>query len=259
MWFFAKSTRFGGCFVRCAARASALFSSPARETSRSHPGCIRKSLRTLRIGSEPTCSRTKRIPHRCPWAWVGGSPATLDWKDIKAAADSAPPRDKLLYANFGTASNPAVREPLKAWLDQPAQSWITREPHAASGKQAYLRNLFSHRFVLCPPGNGEDTHRMWEALYCGAIPVVRESSALRGFRELPCVSLPDLRECTEQVLLSISRAPAASRAAVPSLLETTHWAGQFARAAEPLRQGRPVGWRLWFTAWWQEANREKLW
>ena len=28
-----------------------------------------------------------------------------------------------------------------------------------------------HRFALCPPGNGFDTHRVYEALQLGAIPV----------------------------------------------------------------------------------------
>jgi len=130
----------------------------------------------------------------------GGRGATIDWKDIKAAAASAPPREQLLYANFGTVSNPVVRVPLQDWIAQPAQSWITRAPHAASGKSAYLQNLFSHRFVLCPPGNGEDTHRMWEALYCGAIPVVRESPAVREFKDLPVLFVRGFEEMTEDLL-----------------------------------------------------------
>ena len=129
-----------------------------------------------------------------------GCPSTLDWKDIKAAAASAPAREKWLYVNFGTSSNPVVREPLQAWLDESTQSWITREPHAASGKPAYLRNLLSHSFVLCPPGNGEDTHRMWEALYCGAIPVVRESPAMRSFKDLPVLFVRRCEEITDELL-----------------------------------------------------------
>lgn len=93
-----------------------------------------------------------------------------------------------------------MREPLRAWLDQPAQSWITREAHATSGKSGYLRNLLSHSFVLCPPGNGEDTHRMWEALYCGAIPVVRESPAMREFKDLPVLFVRGFEEVTEGLL-----------------------------------------------------------
>jgi hypothetical protein len=31
------------------------------------------------------------------------------------------------------------------------------------------------RFIPCPAGNGLDTHRVWEAFYLGAVPVILES------------------------------------------------------------------------------------
>lgn len=44
----------------------------------------------------------------------------------------------------------------------------------ASGKPyiEYLRELSEHRFCLCIRGNGVDTHRFWESLYLGVIPVI---------------------------------------------------------------------------------------
>lgn len=36
----------------------------------------------------------------------------------------------------------------------------------------YLKELSSHMFSLCIRGNGIDTHRFWESLYLGTIPVV---------------------------------------------------------------------------------------
>lgn len=36
----------------------------------------------------------------------------------------------------------------------------------------YLRELSSHRFSLCIRGNGLDTHRFWESLYLGVIPII---------------------------------------------------------------------------------------
>jgi hypothetical protein len=36
----------------------------------------------------------------------------------------------------------------------------------------YLRELASNRFCLCIRGNGIDTHRLWESLYLGVIPVI---------------------------------------------------------------------------------------
>jgi hypothetical protein len=36
----------------------------------------------------------------------------------------------------------------------------------------YLQELSEHQFCLCVRGNGIDTHRFWEALYLGVIPVI---------------------------------------------------------------------------------------
>jgi len=38
--------------------------------------------------------------------------------------------------------------------------------------EEYLNELASHRFCLCVRGNGIDTHRFWESLYLGVIPVI---------------------------------------------------------------------------------------
>uniref|UniRef100_A0A6C0H793 Exostosin GT47 domain-containing protein n=1 Tax=viral metagenome TaxID=1070528 RepID=A0A6C0H793_9ZZZZ len=40
----------------------------------------------------------------------------------------------------------------------------------------YLRELAQHKFCLCLRGNGLDTHRFWESLYLGVIPVVFNNS-----------------------------------------------------------------------------------
>ncbi len=41
----------------------------------------------------------------------------------------------------------------------------------------YLRELAQHRFCLCVRGNGIDTHRFWECLYLGVIPVVIDNAS----------------------------------------------------------------------------------
>jgi hypothetical protein len=40
----------------------------------------------------------------------------------------------------------------------------------------HLSNVDSHNFVACPRGNGVDTHRVWESLYRGSIPVLLRNS-----------------------------------------------------------------------------------
>jgi DNA-dependent RNA polymerase auxiliary subunit epsilon len=47
----------------------------------------------------------------------------------------------------------------------------------------YLEELSKHYFALCPRGNGVDTHRFWESLYLGVIPVVIKESETDVFYE----------------------------------------------------------------------------
>lgn len=36
----------------------------------------------------------------------------------------------------------------------------------------YLSDIASYKYCICPPGNGVDTHRFWECIYLGVIPIV---------------------------------------------------------------------------------------
>ena len=94
-------------------------------------------------------------------------------------------KTSLLYVNFRPETNPDVRMPL--WNSFGSSDWsrsVTR--HAGNvSREEYVSALASHRFVLCPRGNGIDTHRIWEALYVGTIPIVERHSALAQFSDLP--------------------------------------------------------------------------
>jgi hypothetical protein len=53
-------------------------------------------------------------------------------------------------------------------------------------------------FVVCPEGNGIDTHRLWETLYMGGVPIVSSNSYMNGlYRRLPVVVLDDWRQLNE--------------------------------------------------------------
>ena len=40
--------------------------------------------------------------------------------------------------------------------------------------ELFMSNLVRYAFCVCPRGNGIDTHRLWEALYMGCIPIVKD-------------------------------------------------------------------------------------
>lgn len=107
-----------------------------------------------------------------------------------------------LYINFRKETNRAVRVPLARHFEAKAgEPWITHDkPSPRGDNQGFLEQIMRHRFVLCPPGNGVDTHRMWEALAAGAIPVVQKSPAIEPFASLPVLVVEDLR-CVNLSLL----------------------------------------------------------
>ena len=39
----------------------------------------------------------------------------------------------------------------------------------------FAESMSSFQYVACPQGNGVDTHRFWEALYRGCVPIVLKS------------------------------------------------------------------------------------
>lgn len=90
----------------------------------------------------------------------------------------------LIYSNFNIETN--LNERLSPFNICKSISYAT----TVLGKNglnydSYLYNLYNHEFVLCPPGNGEDTHRLWETLYVGSIPIVKKSINTSYYSDLP--------------------------------------------------------------------------
>ncbi len=107
----------------------------------------------------------------------------------------------LLYLNF----NPSTHWKRLALYEQMgSEAWCTVEPgHNGVGFLNYARQIKRHKFVLCPDGNGMDTHRTWETLYLGSYPVVERHVFTEEFAKiLPLLVVDDWREVTEQYLNS---------------------------------------------------------
>ncbi len=66
----------------------------------------------------------------------------------------------------------------------------------------YLQELTQSKFVLSPRGNGLDTHRTWEALICGSIPIVKTSTLDPMYEGLPVFIIDDWCLITEDLLNS---------------------------------------------------------
>ena len=96
-------------------------------------------------------------------------------------------RNGLVYSNFNIETNPEERTKIKNILLEKLKL-----DTAYNDVNNYYKALQIHKFIICPPGNGKDTHRMWESLYFGAIPVVEDSVMNRYFsRFFPIVLIND--------------------------------------------------------------------
>lgn len=114
------------------------------------------------------------------------------------------PRDvkNLVYMNFSIGTYPAQRQ--KVWDMFKDKAWVTCEDPANSmeGRKQFLTQARNHHYVLCPRGNGVDTHRLWETLYMGSIPIVLRDIAHSDWTDLPVLFVNAWEEVTEEFLNS---------------------------------------------------------
>jgi len=97
-------------------------------------------------------------------------------KKEKMMAKLQQPRNtrNLVYMNYNIATNPAKREKVYHLLKN--KDWVTCDMRAnGQDFDNYLDNIYNHKFVICPEGNGIDTHRVWECLYMGTIPITEDN------------------------------------------------------------------------------------
>lgn len=90
-------------------------------------------------------------------------------------------RDIEIYMNFTLGTNTTKRnECVVAFQNDPRV--VTRTNLSV---RDYYTDLCRSKFVLCPEGTGIDTHRVYEALFCGATPMVLRNSLSHLYEKLP--------------------------------------------------------------------------
>jgi hypothetical protein len=105
-------------------------------------------------------------------------------------------KDIMLYMNFTVhAGVPDRQLAYRLFRNQPF-CYTSGE----KGLRQYLHDVARSKFVLCPPGGGEDCYRTWEALLLGAIPIVRSSGLDPLFEDLPVLIINDWRDITPNFL-----------------------------------------------------------
>lgn len=112
-------------------------------------------------------------------------------------------KKNLLYFNFTsqTTGNPLysphknIRNNIKNNLSKHFE-WINNQPF-----EEYIETLKTYKFCIAPPGRGIDTHRCWEALMVGTIPIVESNTLNNLYINLPVVVVTDWSSITEEYLI----------------------------------------------------------
>ena len=115
----------------------------------------------------------------------------------RTSLEVAPSRS--LLSAFTVHTRPDVRGPLTELArERLGDGYVTT---GSSGSELdWYQDIMRHRMVLCPRGNGLDTHRTWEALYLGRVPVVKASEMDATFERLPVIVLNDWADLSEERL-----------------------------------------------------------
>ena len=155
----------------------------------------------------------------------------LDWYSDNIERLKSNPKDiNILYCRWSTKNNPAKRGNVIEKLKQNNIQYVWEYPDfpnnidellqeqlrlVKQGNATYKRfnelltwyeyceNMSKYKFVVAPPGNGEDTHRVWDALYMGCIPIVIRGNVFNDYKnDLPIIQVNDYSEVTYDLLHS---------------------------------------------------------
>lgn len=101
---------------------------------------------------------------------------------MKTLKNETKPRDFYFYFNIRT--NLVERIDCKEQIEK--TGLVFEAPQRDF--ETYLKHLSTFKYAICPPGNGIDSHRIWECLYLGVIPILKQSVFAEKLKEkFPCV------------------------------------------------------------------------
>ena len=63
-----------------------------------------------------------------------------------------------------------------------------------------MKQIGNSKYVLCPRGNGLDTHRYYETILMGSIPIVENSTIYSIFKESTTLVLSSFKDLTQMML-----------------------------------------------------------
>ena len=129
------------------------------------------------------------------------SPKNLITKNFGDIDFNTHKKDKI-YVNFNKNTNLKERRHLYDFFQN--FNWATVDREILDFNE-YHNNIKNHKYVLCPWGNGVDTHRIWEAIYSGSIPVIKDHITFKCLKGLPVIFIDDYKNINYDYLINKSK------------------------------------------------------
>ena len=101
-------------------------------------------------------------------------------KNLKKIKNLESSKNNKILSSYSSDTNPGIR----ANLDKVVRELEFVDNVRYKNYFEYLINLQKYRFILCPEGNGLDTHRIWEALLTKTVPILEKSDFSLNFYNL---------------------------------------------------------------------------
>lgn len=131
--------------------------------------------------------------------------------------------EKFIYANFNIDTNIEYRQNIKNIID--TIDYIDWQNPTLSLTD-FFETLLSYKMILCPIGNGIDTHRLWEVLHLNRIPItikIGNFKIYELYKKLPIIVLDSTDQLNDKNLLSTMYNDILNSSYDMSLLDTSYW------------------------------------
>ena len=116
------------------------------------------------------------------------------------------PKSKLVYVNFDTITTSREWMPFYQPHVNLREVWLYECRHQgyeiaqSSPYEEYLNQMKEYKFCMCPPGHGIDTHRVFESLMVGTIPIMMTSPLDSMYEDLPVLIIKSMSMIRKEYL-----------------------------------------------------------
>lgn len=123
--------------------------------------------------------------------------------------------------NWRTSARARLRLMLQSKIN-PIISWTDPE-FSVRGRIRYLRAIRKAGFALCPRGNGLDTHRIWETLAVGAIPILLSRHVPGWMKSEAAIPRIELKSWSQVTSLDLIELQQSMPPIDPYILSADYW------------------------------------